>query len=390
MKVLISCCVIFVLSYNLFCQDINKPESMKEIDIIFNTVREHPFHPLAKNNTMTYDRDLNVAGVADLNDTDWKIRLLAVRDLVRAGKGHAGDIAAGLIDNSPYVRQVSAMALGIFGDKSIVSQLEDVVRNDDNPIVRSQAVTALGQIVSKSSLGLLRERLENDPAPDVRHQCELSIDQIEKGMGVTEKNRQAWIGLDESSFETVRTGMTAPDFILKDTEGKEWQLSSFREKEWVVLIWVFADWCPVCHGEFHDLMEIQDEFTKENIRMFTLETHDLYRSRVMVGKELDPAYWFSDTSFKEAYTSKIGWPHLVDHAGALAAVYGADPLTFAVHSEFINRPATVIIDKTGTVRFAYYGTYWGDRPTIEQTLEMIRTGDFSFVHPERLKAQGTE
>ncbi|MCK5368080.1 MAG: hypothetical protein KAQ62_05990, partial [Cyclobacteriaceae bacterium] len=76
---------------------------------------------------------------------------------------------------------------------------------------------------------------------------------------------------------------------------------------------------------------------------------------------------------------------LLDRAGAIGAMYGADPMTFAVHAEYINRPTTVIIDKDGIVRFSYQGTFWGDRPTIEQTLEMIKTEDFSFIHPKRLK-----
>ena len=28
--------------------------------------------------------------------------------------------------------------------------------------------------------------------------------------------------------------------------------------------------------------------------------------------------------------------------------------------------------------------YWGDPPSIEQTLEMIKTQKFDFVHPKRL------
>ncbi len=35
-------------------------------------------------------------------------------------------------------------------------------------------------------------------------------------------------------------------------------------------------------------------------KVFNLETHDRYRGRVMVGKELEPDYWFAKESFKEA------------------------------------------------------------------------------------------
>jgi len=44
-----------------------------------------------------------------------------------------------------------------------------------------------------------------------------------------------------------------------------------------------------------------------------------------------------------------------------------------------------VVDKKGIVRLAYRGTFWGDRPSIEETLEMIRNEDFSFKHPKRLK-----
>ncbi len=60
-------------------------------------------------------------------------------------------------------------------------------------------------------------------------------------------------------------------------------------------------------------------------------------------------------------------------------------MQYVVHAEWINRPATVIIDKEGIVRLAYRGTYWGDRPKIEEILEMVRDEDFSFEHLQRWK-----
>jgi peroxiredoxin len=365
----------------------NPGSSQMAVKEVFERVRSHDFHPLNDNNsnTVTLDRHLKVAGIADLDDGDWRVRLLAVRDLVRAGTGAVDRIKEGLTDHSVHVRQVSAMALGILRATQAVEDLEFAVVNDSSTIVRSQAAVALGQTGSKSSLDLLRERVEEEPSRDVRHQIELSVDQIEKQMVATEKLLNAYLTLDESEFGKVKEGSPAPDFVLEDTEGKEWQLSRLQNQGWVVLIWVFADWCPVCHGEFHDLIEMREEFTKAGVQVFTIETHDTYRGRVMVGKELEPEYWFAKESFIDAYTRKIWWPHLLDRAGAVAARYGADPLAFAVHAEYINRPATVIIDPDGIVRFAYPGTFWGDRPTIEQTLKMIETGDFSFEHPQRRK-----
>jgi len=357
---------------------------------VLDRVQAHEFHPLNDDNAFTIDRTLRQDGIADLTDNDWRVRLLAVRALVRLGMDDVNEIVKGLTHNDEHVRQVCSMALGILRAQAAIGHLEGVVRDDANAMVRSQAVIALGQIESKVSLALLRERLNEDPSRDVRHQCELAIGQIQKQMGTTREQLSAFRALDASRFESVEVGRAAPDFELQDTESKLWRLSGFREKKWVVLIWVFADWCPVCHGEFRDLMRMRAEFEKEGVQVFTIECHDRYRGRVMVGKELDPTYWFAKQSFKQAYTEQIWWPHLLDRAGAVGAMYGVDPMAFAVHAEYINRPSTVIVDPAGVVRLAYHGTYWGDRPTIEQTLEMIRTRHFEFEHPKRRKLPETK
>lgn len=378
---------ILILFINLIgfasCQ--SKTQKNEAVQQVFDRLSSHDFHPLNDEKTMTFDRNLGVAGIADLKNDDWQIRLLAVRDLVRSA--YANDIMIGLSHQSIDVRQVSAMALGILKADQAVAKLEIVACEDENAMVRSQAVIALGQIESKASLELLHKQLENDPSRDVRHQCELAIDQITKQMGTTEKQLKAFLSLDESTFESVQIGNVTPDFNMDDTEDKNWQISKFQNKKWVVLIWVFADWCPVCHGEFHDLMEMQEEFEKADVQVFTVEAHDRYRGRVMVGKELDPSYWFAKESFQEAYTDQIWWPHLLDRAGAVGAMFGAQPLTFAVHAEYINRPTTVIINPDGIVKLIYQGTYWGDRPSIEQTLQMIKTEDFDYKHPKRLSIE---
>jgi hypothetical protein len=104
----------------------------------------------------------------------------------------------------------------------------------------------------------------------------------------------------------------------------------------------------------------------------------------MTGDELLAVHEGARKAPSANYPGSIWWSHLSDPAGKIAATYGASPLAFAVHSEYINRPSTVIIDKGGTVQFAYYGTFWGDRPSIHKTLELIQNKSFDFQHPRRL------
>jgi len=173
---------------------------------------------------------------------------------------------------------------------------------------------------------------------------------------------------------------------LPDTEGRTWRLADFRGRKPVVLIWIFADWCPVCHGEFRELMDLRGEFEAAHIAVATLECHDLFPGRVMVGQALEPKHWFGKISFKGSYIKNIWWPHLVDRAGAAGAEYGVQPLAFTVHAEWINRPSVVIVDREGITRFADYGTFWGDRPSIHEVLEMVRGGEYAFAAPRRLKS----
>jgi len=354
----------------------------RSVSNVIDEITTHEFHG---SQAMTQDRVLKKSGIADLNDSDWKIRTLALRDFVRAGEEGIPHLIDALTHQDPHVRYLAAAALGIQASEKALPPLQKLLESAPESTVRSQAAISLGLIGSPKALPFLKKTLTTDKSRDVIHQCELSIHQIETGKKATRELVKAYAGLDENTFETLKVGKAAPNFSLSDTENGIWKLSDHKGKKTVLLIWVFADWCPVCHGEFRELMHLRDDFQKGDIEVVTIEIHDRYRCRVMVGKEVDPKYWFSKTSFKDSYTKNIWWPHLSDKAGAVAAQYGVDPLCFAVHSEYINRPSTVIIDKEGIVQFAYYGTFWGDRPSVQQTLDMIRKKNYQFTHPKRLK-----
>jgi len=376
---------VFIMGLTGSADAADRPDVARSVTETFADLKRHDFHPVNEK-SFTVDRHLGHDGISDLEDTDWRLRLRAVRDLVRAGAPAVPEIARGLRSGDVQVRYAAAVALGILRAEDAVAPLRRVVREDEAALVRSAAVVSLGQIESRESLDLLQQVRQGDPSRDVQHQAALSIDQIEKEMGATDALRAAYRGLDLSVFERLTPGAAAAEFTLPDTEGKAWTLSDLRgANDWLVLIWVFADWCPVCHGEFDELMTLREAFAQANVSVATVEMHDRYRSRVMVGKEIEPDYWFADQPFYETYTKRIWWPHLLDRGGQVGMTYGVDPMAYAVHAEYINRPASIIIGPDGRVRFAYYGTYWGDRPSIEQLLEMIREQTFDFEHPKRLK-----
>jgi len=143
---------------------------------VLDRIRAHEFQPTRDG--FTADRALKKPGVASLEDSDWKVRTLAVRDLVKAGNPAAPGLIAALGDENPHVRYLSAMALGILRSASAVPALENSLREDKDSTVRSQAAIALGQIGEKPSLAAVRAA-KADPDRDVQHQAELAAYALE-------------------------------------------------------------------------------------------------------------------------------------------------------------------------------------------------------------------
>jgi len=350
------------------------------LDDLLARVDGHAFAPL--HNGFTVDPEADSDGVVDRTSTDWRVRTLAARALTRLGHETLAPVVDTLEHNNVHVRQLGAMVLGLLRAADAAGPLSRRLRADPNPVVRAHAAIALGQIgAPNETVARLADAAEHK---DVRHQCAVAQDRIEKGIPVEPAVTEQLAALDPSTFGRVQAGDPAPDFALEDTEGETWRLSGAHGKT-VVLLWVFADWCPVCHKEFHGLIEREEQFREQDVEVVTLECHDRYRCRVMTGQEGRPSYWFADELPGDhplaPYPDGRWWPHLVDRAATVGLRYGIDPWQFAVHSEMVNRPTTVIVDPEGTVRLAYTGRYWGDRPTVGQILKMIETGTYEFEAP---------
>ena len=348
---------------------------------IAHRIDNHSFAPV--DNGFTVDPETGNDGVSNLQNEDWRVRALALRDLVREGRERPQAVQTLLEVDNEHARHLAAMALGILGEKSATEVLSRRLRGDPEPVVRSQSAIALGQVEAPKEA--VADPLRDEDHPDVRHQCAVALDRIRKGVPVEPAVAEQFAALEESTFDRVQAGDRAPTFTLDDTEGMPWSLAEALGENTVVLLWVFADWCPVCHKEFRGLIDREEQFRELGVTVATLECHDQYRCRVMAGKEFRPSYWFADELTDghphDAYPDDIWWPHLVDRAAAVGLQYGIDPLEYAVHSEYVNRPATVIIDPDGIVRLAHFGTYWGDRPTIGQILDMIETDTYEFEAP---------
>lgn len=59
--------------------------------------------------------------------------------------------------------------------------------------------------------------------------------------------------------------VSAPQFALKDLNGRTVRLSDYQGK--VVLINFWATWCPPCRAEMPDLVRLQSEYGKDGLQI---------------------------------------------------------------------------------------------------------------------------
>ncbi len=122
----------------------------------------------------------------------------------------------------------------------------------------------------------------------------------------------------------LEIGDNAPEFSLKDINGKTVSLSDFRGR--AVILNFFASWCPPCRQEVPDFIELEKAYGDKGFSM--------------VGVALVTARDAKDFSAKYG----INYPVLVDD-GKVSSVYG--PIR--------SIPTTFILDKSGKIVKLYIG-----------------------------------
>lgn len=137
---------------------------------------------------------------------------------------------------------------------------------------------------------------------------------------------------DSAKVDSLKTGSEAPVFSLPDAEnnyvflrdlcGKKLRKPWIKKEKQVVVLSFFATWCAPCQKEIPYLMQIQEQYKSQNVKVFLV---DVGESR---GKALP-------------FIKKRGFtlPVLLDQYQIVAKKYGAHSL-----------PRLVVIDKNGIVQ----------------------------------------
>jgi peroxiredoxin len=129
----------------------------------------------------------------------------------------------------------------------------------------------------------------------------------------------------------VEAGQEAPDFTLRDQNGQEVTLSSFRGQKNVLLVFYPFAFSGICTSE---LCQVRDDLPR-------FQNDDLQ----VLGVSIDSPFTLKAYAEAQGYQFPLladFWPH-----GEVARKYGV----FNDIAGMANR-GTFLIDKTGVVRFA--------------------------------------
>jgi peroxiredoxin len=148
----------------------------------------------------------------------------------------------------------------------------------------------------------------------------------------------------------IKVGTKAPDFSLKDQNGKTVKLSGLAGKK-VLLSFRPLAWTAVCHDQMRSLEENHARFDELNA--------------VALGIGVDSApsnkAWAESMGIKNTRLLSDFWPH-----GAVAKAYGV-----LRENDGFSERANILINEKGKIIFAR--TYpIAEQPDIEEILESLR------------------
>ena len=154
------------------------------------------------------------------------------------------------------------------------------------------------------------------------------------------------IGLGTSGDAVAKVlaiGTVAPDFTLHSSLGKNLKLSEYRGQ--VVMVNFWATWCAPCRQEMPELNRLYEKYQRVGFVLLGVNIDDNPKAAQELGKQLG-----------------VRFPVLFDSAKQVSGRYDIDAM-----------PSTLLIDRSGTVRYLHRGYRRGVEKEYEEKIrELLR------------------
>ncbi|AXI31244.1 thiol-disulfide oxidoreductase ResA [Priestia aryabhattai] len=140
--------------------------------------------------------------------------------------------------------------------------------------------------------------------------------------------------------QKVSVGDEAPDFILRDVDGKTHQLSEYKGKGVFLNFW--GTWCKPCKQEMPAMEKQYAAYKKQGVEILAVNVAE---TNIAVEQ------------FAKQYG--LSFPILMDKDSQVLGAYGIDPL-----------PTTFLIDKNGKIVDSFIGGL--EESKIKEYMEEIK------------------
>ncbi|WP_231465148.1 peroxiredoxin family protein [Pedobacter sp. Leaf132] len=164
----------------------------------------------------------------------------------------------------------------------------------------------------------------------------------------------------------LKVGDKAPEFIAKNSEGKEINLKQLlKQNKSVVLFFYRGQWCPYCNKHIKDLQDSLSKLSEKGAYVLgvTPETNESIAKTK--GKTNASFSLLSDRDYKIMKAYKVDFV-MEESLVSKYKTYGID---VAKNNGALNAvlpvPATYIIDKSGKIKFVQFDKDYKKRASIK-------------------------
>lgn len=160
----------------------------------------------------------------------------------------------------------------------------------------------------------------------------------------------------------LKVGAKAPNFSLKNAEGKSVNLRSALEKGPVVLVFYRGAWCPYCNLQLHALKESLPQFKKYGASIIAITPQTPDKSLAQVKQDGYPFEILSDLDDRVTKSYKLYWEVPPELDATYKKSFGLDVQAFNGQGRLgLPVPGTFVIDRSGIVRAAAADTDYKKR-----------------------------
>lgn len=177
-------------------------------------------------------------------------------------------------------------------------------------------------------------------------------------------------GNAQNAEQGLRIGAKAPDFTLKNQNGKDVNLYQLLKKGPVVLNWYRGGWCPYCNLELKGLADKAEEINQLGATMLALTPELPDKSMSTIEKNKLPFAVLSDTDNHVARTYDLVFKLDTETANRYENSFGLSQYNGNDKAE-LPIPATYIIDQKGIIRYAFVNPDYKKRANPEEVVMQL-------------------